>query len=327
LEIARGLHRIEAPLGNRYAALYLVVGDAASLLVDTGVDDSLDRVLLPYLECISLRPNAIRYAINTHADFDHVGGNRAVRAHLPAASLMCGEADRSLICDLDLMIRQRYGEFRDEHGYDEPESVQEYIRSVTHTVPVDVGLRGGEMIDLGNRTVEIVHVPGHTWGHLAVSDLATGSVLVGDAVLGDSVLTAEGAPAFPPTYRYLDSYRETIRRLHDLRPQRILTAHYPVYEGPAGIEFLDLSLEYTHRVEQVVTSTLRDAHAPMTLLEIVAASQSRLGPWDDQSAKLLVYPVLGHLEVLARHGVVAQRRDEQSGRATFALSSASADRR
>lgn len=319
MEIARGLHRIEAPLGNRYAALYLVVGDTASLLVDTGVDDSLDRALLPYLDRISLRPNAIRYAVNTHADFDHIGGNAAVRAHLPAALLMCGEADRSLICDLDTMMRQRYGEFRADHDYDEPESVQEYIRSVTHTVPVDMGLRGGEVIDLGNRAVEILHVPGHTHGHLAVHDLMTDSVLVGDAVLGDSVLTAEGEPAFPPTYRYLDSYRETIHRLRELRSQLLLTAHYPVYEGPAGIEFLDLSLAYTHRVEQVITATLQDARAPMTLLDTVAASQTQLGPWDEQSAKLLVYPVLGHLEVLVQRGVVTLQRND-SGRVTFTLS-------
>jgi glyoxylase-like metal-dependent hydrolase (beta-lactamase superfamily II) len=318
VEIASGLHRIEAPLGNRYVALYLVVGDTASLLVDTGVADSFDTALLPYLDRTGVAVDSIRYAVNTHADFDHVGGNRAVRTHFPNALLMCGESDRAMICDIDLMIRQRYGEFRDYHGFDETDDTKAFIRSTAASSPVDVGLSGGEAIDLGGRTVDVLHTPGHTWGHLSLYDRVTGSLMIGDAVLGESVLTAEGEPAFPPTYRYVDSYRATIRRMRSMHVDWLLTAHYPVYQGAAAGGFLDTSLAYTDRVEQVITQILSEADAPLTLLDLVAASRKLLGSWDEDSSVLLVYPILGHLEVLVQRGVVDQGRDEQTGRATFA---------
>ena len=37
-ELAPGLHRVEAPLGERFVACYLVVGDDATVLFDTGID-------------------------------------------------------------------------------------------------------------------------------------------------------------------------------------------------------------------------------------------------------------------------------------------------
>lgn len=318
MEIAPGLHRIEAPLGDRYVALYLVVGDRAALLVDTGTAESVETALIPYLDREGIPSELIRYVINTHADFDHIGSNRAVRTHLPNAALVCGEADRALINDLDLMIEERYGQFRGPHGLDETDETKAFIRSITATSPVDLGLRGGEAIDLGERTVEVLHTPGHTLGHLSVYDPATRSLIIGDAVLGESVLTAEGKPAFPPTYRYVDSYRATIRRMRSMALEWLLTAHYPVYQGTAADEFLDVSLAYTDRVEEVVTRTLREAGRPMTLLELVGSTHTLLGPWDTEPATQLVYPVLGHLEVLTQRGVITESRDEQSARATFA---------
>jgi len=37
-EVAHGIHRVEAPLGDRYVCLYLLAGEEAALLVDTGLD-------------------------------------------------------------------------------------------------------------------------------------------------------------------------------------------------------------------------------------------------------------------------------------------------
>jgi glyoxylase-like metal-dependent hydrolase (beta-lactamase superfamily II) len=78
-EPANGIHRIEAPLGERYVALYVIRGDDCSLLVDTGVDDSIRAHLVPALSALGVDPGHIRYVVNTHSDFDHVGGNAAVK--------------------------------------------------------------------------------------------------------------------------------------------------------------------------------------------------------------------------------------------------------
>lgn len=318
MEVAAGIHRIEAPLGERYVALYLIVGDEAALLVDSGIADSVPGTLVPYLATIGVDPGRIRYAVGTHGDFDHIGGNAALRAACPQAALMCGEDDRTLVNDVERIITDRYGEFAAEHGFDETEESRGYIRQVTHTTRVDVGLRGGERFDLGGRVVEILHTPGHSFGHLSVYDPATNTVMVGDAVLGSSVLTAAGDPAFPPTYRSVDPYRSTIARLAALHPAQLLTAHYPVHSGTAVGDFLAESLSYTDRLEGVVVRALDQADTPLSLLELIARTRTDLGVWEEGPAQLLVYPVLGHLEALEQRGTVIRGHD--SAATTFQLS-------
>ena len=322
VELSPGLHRVEAPLGDRYVALYLVVGDDAVLLVDTGLDESIRGSLEPYLRSLGISPERIRYVINTHADFDHVGGNAAIKALAPGCVLMCGEDDRRQINDIDLMIGERYGEFG-VHGVVESEDTNSFIRSVTKTAPVDIGLRGGERIDLGGRVLDILHTPGHSWGHVAVHDPASDSLMIGDAVLFNGLLTADGRAAFPPTYRYVDTYRGTIRRLSAMSPSAVLTAHYPVYRGSAGSDFFAESLAYTDRVESALLDALRAAENPIGLLEVVAATRKRLGVWPEPAAELLTYPLLGHIEALEQRGVIArQPTTGQSGASqpTYALS-------
>lgn len=316
VELSPGLHRVEVPLGDRYVALYLVEGDDAVLLVDTGLDESILGTLEPYLRSVGIAPERIRYVVNTHADFDHTGGNAAIKALVPDCVLMCGEDDRRLINDIDLMIGERYGEFG-VHGIVESEETNAYIRSVAKTAHVDIGLRGGERIDLGGRIVEILHTPGHSWGHVAVHDLASNSLMIGDAVLFNTLLTADGLDAFPPTYRFVDTYRGTIRRLVAMSVSVLLTAHYPVYRGSAAADFFAESLAYTDRVESVLLATLRAAKKPMSLLEIVAATRERLGVWAEPAAELLTYPLLGHIEVLQQRGVIAtQSSSDESGAST-----------
>lgn len=230
--------------------------------------------------------------------------------------LLCGEDDRRMINDAEAMIADPYGEFAAEHGFAETEESEAFIRSVTKPAPVDIGLRGGERIDLGGRIVEILHTPGHSWGHLSVLDLESEAVMIGDAVLGSGLLTAAGKPAFPPTYRYVDTYRGSIARLPALSPRAVLTAHYPVYRGSAGSDFLAESLAYTDLVEHAILDALRVAPEPLTLLEVVDAIRAQAGPWPAKTAQMLVYPVLGHAEALEQRGTIS-RADRRAGRVTY----------
>lgn len=300
MEILPGIHRIEAPLGDRYVAMYLVVGADCALLVDTGIEDSVRVHLRDYLRLKGIVADRLRYAVNTHADFDHIGGNGPLKELNPEIVIACGEQDRRLITDVEAMITERYGEFRHQHGFDETQETKEYIRSVTQTVPVDIGLTGGETFELGNRRVTILHVPGHSPGHLAVYDPLTKSIMAGDCVLSNSVLTAAGNPAFPPTYRDLDAYRSTISMLAAYEPEALLTAHYAPALGYAAREFLDVSMNYCDTVTLVISDVLQSSPHPMSLMDIVEKSRTRLGPWDKPASDYLVYPILGHLESLER---------------------------
>lgn len=310
MEITRGIHRIEAPLGERFNALYLMVGSEASLLVDTGLAPDIEGTLLPYLDSIDHAPERIRYVVNTHSDFDHMGGNGALSEAIPSAVLMCGEFDRPMVEDLEKMISERYGEFAADHGLDDTDETKAWIRENAVSVPVDIGLTGGERFHLGDGWhVEILHTPGHSLGSISVWDPSSRSLAIGDAVLWNAVLLADGAPAFPPTYRYVETYVATIQRLHGMAIDHLLTSHYPLYEGSAVAGFLDQSRAYVDHVDTTLREQLQ-GDAPLTLAQLTRALGPALGDWPDPTSQYLCYPLLGHLERLERQGLVSRTRSD-----------------
>ncbi|WP_137844499.1 MBL fold metallo-hydrolase [Microbacterium sp. 2FI] len=318
MELRPGLHRISAPLGERFVALYLFVGSDAALLVDTGVRESITETLLPYLDAAGIDRRLVRWAVNTHCDFDHTGGNGALRAALPDVKIMAHRLDQGLTEDIERLIDERYGEFRASDGFDDPPETTAYLRSVTDLVPLDVALEGGEEFDLGGRSVRILHVPGHSPGHIAVFDPGNRAVAIGDATLGTTVPFADGRPAFPPTYRDVDPYLSSIETFRALDADLVLTAHYPVYEGAAAAAFLDESAEYTRTIDAVLRRALIGARGPRTTLELVRAAGAALGPWGPGALDYSVFPVTGNLERLRDRGEIVQATDA-GGRRRWAV--------
>ncbi len=309
MQIRPGLHRIEAPLGQRFVALHLLVGPAGALLVDTGIRESVTETLLPYLDEHGIDRSTVRWALNTHCDFDHTGGNGALKETIPGVELLAHALDRTLTEDVQRLIDERYGEFRDSDGFDDPAETTDYLRSVSDLVPVDRVVHGGEQIDLGDRTVTILHVPGHSPGHVAVHDPLNRTVVIGDSTLGTTVPTADCRPAFPPTYRDVDPYLDSIAQLRALDVDLVLTAHYPVYEGERAAAFLDESEAYTELVDTVLAGRLATAAGPLTTLELVRASGELLGPWGAAALDYAIFPATGNLERMERRGIVRSERD------------------
>ena len=309
MEIRPGLHRVQAPLGERFVALYLLVGHDAALLVDTGVRESITETLLPYLDAEGIPREKLRWAINTHCDFDHTGGNGALKTAIPSVQILVHDLDAELVENVDRLIDVRYGEFRDTDGFDDPPETTAYLRGVSDLVPVDRRLTGGEEFDLGGRSVRVLHVPGHSPGHVAVHDIANRALIIGDATLGTTVMTADGRPAFPPTYRDVEPYVQSLRAFRALDADLLLTAHYPVYEGDGVTRFLDESEAYTEHIDAVLARLLTSSSTPATTLELVRSAGVELGPWPPGALDYAVFPVTGNLERLEQRGLVVSETD------------------
>lgn len=318
MEVAEGIHRISTPFAGRVNAVYLLVGSRAALLVDTATKETAAAYIGGYTDRLALPADRVRYVLNTHSDWDHMAGNGQVRALFPRAVFCAHELDRPMIEDVDRMITQRYGEFAEPHGHDETDESKDAVRNGSEAVPVDIGLTGGETIDLGSGwRVTVLHTPGHSWGSVSVYDPRSGTVIIGDAVLGEAVPTATGDPAFPPTYRYVDTYLSTIDLLRQLAPGTLLTSHYQIYQDGAVDEFLLASRNFVSRVDQAVRARLAGAGAPATMADLIAGVNPTLGHWPQEAAPALHFPLSGHLERLVAHGQVhAGRRAD--GRVEYA---------
>lgn len=304
MEVAQGIHRIETSLGERFVCVFVLVGSENSLLVDTGLNDTPLKVLAPYLEGIGMRPEQLSYVITTHADFDHMGGNATMRELAPHARFICHALDRRWIEDIDKLIVENYGQFNADHGLADDESVNQWIRAQARGTPVDVEIQGGERLRLDKDWwVELWHTPGHTRGHLSVYDPRSRTMIVADSALYNALYTSAGLPAFPPTYRFVESYIATIQRLQQTPIETLLTSHYPVKRGAEVAEFLAESRAFVDRVEHGLRGVLQRAAEPIGIQALIAELSPKLGSWPEAASGFLIYPLAGHLERLVAYGM------------------------
>lgn len=315
MEVAPGIHRIETPLGDRFVCVYVLVSDEAVLVVDTGIDATPADFIAPYLAEIGVDVGRIRYVLNSHADYDHVAGNRSMRELAPQAIFMCHALDQPLVEDIERIIRDRYEELGPDHGFYESEESKATMRATSRTIPVDMALSGGEEIRLGAAwQVAVWHTPGHSRGHVTVYDPRSHSLIICDAALYYAVLRSDGLPAFPPTYRYVESYLATVQRLQAAAPRLLLTSHYPVYGTMEAQAFLAESRAFVARVDAALLAELEQAKQPRTLQELVAALGPQLGEWPPEANAALSQPLIGHLERLTAYG-----RLHMPSRSTWAI--------
>ena len=309
MEIAPGVHRIDTMLGTRLSSLYLFAGADAYLLFDTGVDGTAHKELAAYLGQHGLSADRIQWVVVSHADVDHFGGMSAIKELAPAAQVICHRLDSPLVENYAVYEAERARGFRQPWGLDETQATLDWARSVTRECPVDLQVSGGERLRLQQDwTVELLHVPGHTRGHLAVHDARNNVVAAADAVLGDAVRHADGSPAFPPTYRYVDAYLATIGRLAALGPDLLLTAHEPPKSDTEAADFFATSTAFVDRVDEAIMTVLGTSGTKgHTLEELLVGVNPRLGSWPAEGTLVaLAFPVVGHLErMLAWERVVA----------------------
>lgn len=124
--------------------IYLVEGEEKALLIDTGIGKA------DLAACIHTLTSLPVIVVNTHGHPDHVGGNfqfSNVSAH-----------------PLDFELIQHFS--RQDHSPAE--------------VPPLEPIRAGDMLDLGQRTLEIMEVPGHTPGSIVLVDVEHKLLFAGD---------------------------------------------------------------------------------------------------------------------------------------------------
>lgn len=295
MEVAPGIHRIESVLGPRPFSQYLLL-DERSLLVDTGVKETPAEVILPFLD--GLQPDLV---LNSHADVDHYGGNSAIKRAAPDALLLAHVLDAPWIESAAAIMRERYGWYA-AHGLAyEPDVLAWLEDAIGEDTPVDIRVRGGEQIRLGPRlTVELLHLPGHSPGHLGLWEPASRTAVVIDAVLGRGLLDTEGAVIHPPPYFDVAGYLGSARALQALRPARLLTAHYEVMEGEAVDRFLADTIAFVEDAGALVEAELARRQS-LSLADLLAVADPLLGPFTSMPNEL-AGSLRAHLQVLVREG-------------------------
>lgn len=318
MEIVPGIHRLEPYLGKKLLAHHLVVGER-SLLIDAGTPEVARDALLPWLHEVLGDPARLDMILITHGDVDHFGGLDVLRQACPRALIFVPVRDRHWIEEADAIFRERYDAYHAEHGLSYTPELTQNLRAMQGVPgPAVLGLAGGEDLRCGpDLLLRVLHVPGHTPGHLMLWEPRTRVAIIGDAVNGATQIDRDGAWTAPPPYTDRDIYLNTIQTIAALDPAVLLTGHYPIMRGREITSFLDASRDFVLRTDAVVERLLREADAPLTLAQAIERADPLLGPFGFPPD--LEYALEAHLSWLERNhkarrvqrdGVVAWERVE-----------------
>jgi glyoxylase-like metal-dependent hydrolase (beta-lactamase superfamily II) len=186
-----------------------VRGERRDLLVDTG--NGIGR-LQPLVEGLAEERSIV--AVVTHWHFDHAGGLHEFddrRSHSADAGNVTAppEVLRLRATDLSeafLAEMAFYGSEPTELLIDAlPEAGFDPAAFATAPTEPTSTLEDGDRIDLGGRVVEVVHVPGHTPGSIALFDRATGAIFTGDAAYVDDPIDVDDEEAFRSSFERLSA--------------------------------------------------------------------------------------------------------------------------
>ena len=285
MEIVPGIHRIESVLGPRPFSQYLVRGER-TLLVDSGCADTAGEVILPFLADAGIDSASIDLLLVSHADVDHYGGNAAVLEAAPRALVCAHAADAAWIESSEKILAERYGWY-EGYGVAYPDGVMDWLAgSLGPDRPVDVRLVGGEEIRLGpDLAVRVLHLPGHSPGHVGLWEPRTRTAIIQDAAMARGLLDTEGNVIHPPPAMLLADYERSARLVRDLRPARLLTAHYHVIEGADVDRFLDETIEFVADVRRVVGEAL-ERDPDIALADLLPLADQALGPFTSMPNEL-----------------------------------------
>jgi glyoxylase-like metal-dependent hydrolase (beta-lactamase superfamily II) len=293
-ELRPGLYRLEQPDRRRRLCQALVVGEERSLAVDAGLPESPEHGLLPLLASLGLESRPLVLVL-THPDADHRGGAAVLRDAVPELEVWGHELDGAQLSDPEVALAERYLALAASDGVGPtPDGLARMRARLGRPVDLDRMLFGEESIDLGERRVQILHMPGHSRGSVVVWLPDDATVVIGDAVMGRGIPFFDGSLMYPPMYAPPAAYLETIARLEALRPSLILSGHEPPLEGEAAMRFLSESRTAANRLSALVREALADGR-PRTLAEVCAAVADAYGGLPPDGATSLGMTVDGAL--------------------------------
>ena len=200
--------------------IWHVRGRERSLLFDSGSGLVSLCEQLPWLRDGEL------LAVASHTHFDHIGSHHefSERAcHRAEAPILANPAREATLAaryaTLEMFERLPPGGF----------SAPDYT---LRAAPATRLLEAGDIIDLGDRHFEILHVPGHSPGSIALWDPAHALLLSGDAVY-DGPLIDDAWHSNPA------DYLDIMQRLRELPVDVVHGGHYPSFGRQRFHELID----------------------------------------------------------------------------------------
>ncbi len=207
-----------------HAAAHLIQQNGRAAFVDVGTNYSVPY-LLAALDVLGIGRTDVDYVFLTHVHLDHAGGAGLLMRALPGAVAVLHPRGAPHMIDPEKLIagsKVVYGEER-------------FTQLYGQLVPIPADrvkvVQDGDRYDLGGRSLQLIHTPGHALHHYAIVDQAHASIFPGDTFgLSYRALdTSQGAfiiPTTTPTQFDPEQLIASIDRMLSFVPESMYLMHY-----------------------------------------------------------------------------------------------------
>ena len=206
-------------LGGAYTNMWHVRGSDHDLLLDSGMG------VLSLREHVTQLTEKPVICVASHTHFDHIGGHHEFEQRL------VHEIEAPILASADphdtVLAGYRTGAF-DAIPYPDFDPGDYSITAAPATRTV----KDGDIVDLGNRHLEVMHLPGHSPGSIVLWEAATQTLISGDVV-------TEGKLLDELYHSSSDDYVRSLERIRDLRVDVVHPGHYDGFGRERFVELID----------------------------------------------------------------------------------------
>jgi hydroxyacylglutathione hydrolase len=179
------------------------------------------------MEKIGLTPDKISIMVLTHSHPDHIGSSPSIKA-LSGCSVLAHRNEKSWIEDVELQFQER--------------PVPNFHSLVEGSVQVDNFIDDGDLINLGDLKLEVIHTPGHSKGSISLYLSLEGVLISGDSIPLEGDL---------PIYEDVTDSLKSIERLKKVEGIKTLLASWDDPRKDA-YQIMENGLIYLQKIQEAV---------------------------------------------------------------------------
>jgi glyoxylase-like metal-dependent hydrolase (beta-lactamase superfamily II) len=204
--------------------IWHVRGRDRDMLVDSGMGVVSLREQIPLVSERKL------VAVASHTHFDHIGTHHEFNSRLvhPVESNVLARPTRANT------VADKY--VSDDIFTALPPGNYDSARYNVRPAPATGLIEDGDIVDLGDRSFEVLHLPGHSPGSIALWEKASGILFSGDVIY-------DGDLAWDNTDSDIADYIKSAERVRELPVRIVHGGHFPSFGRERLVELCDAFIE------------------------------------------------------------------------------------
>ena len=215
-QVAEGVYFIEGQDDMIPDSHAYIIGKPESKdlsMIDAGLAGK-GRYKLDAIKKLGLDVNNIKRIIMTHTHLDHISALPEIKAGIPDAQLWVHSAEAELL---------EKGDERGVYGMDMFKNmcqIQYGIKDGMFKLAVDRKLNDNDILEIGSMSWEVIHIPGHSSGSIALYLRKQKILIPGDVVYADYAIGRFDLYGADPS-----QHRDSLYRIAELEVDMLLPGH------------------------------------------------------------------------------------------------------